>query len=108
MLTLEVVEPLAGRCAHELDPLRERVPLGAFRIASGQADDASPLRGNRQQPISVARDQDWDVGGVLTDVLHDVAQVVDPLPRARIRDLGGLELRLDVAGAKAEARADRR
>ena len=63
-------------------------------------------RGDRQQPVAVAGDQDRHVGHVLTHVLGDVlAGARRAAVRVGKRHLGGLELLLHVAGAQAQFEA---
>ena len=74
----------------------------AARVATGQAEDVGLRRGNGQHPIAVARDQNRHIRQVLTHVLDDVCHVVDPLPCARIRQLGRLELLAHVPGPQPQ------
>ena len=92
--------------AHERDAVRQGI-LGRVGglVAARQADDVRHPGRDREHPVAVARDQDRHVGRVLAHVLGHVLQVVDPLTRRRIGQLGRLELLADVPRAKAEFEA---
>ena len=75
------------------------------RRPAGQADDVRPLRGEGEQLVAVAGDEDRHVGCVLIHVLGDVTQPVDALAGGGVRQFGLLELFFDVARAEAEVEA---
>ena len=102
---LQFVEAFGSGIAYERDSFGEGVAAVAGRVATGEPDDVGPLRGDRQQAVAIACDQDRHVGSVLAQVLDDVPKVVDALSCRREGNLGGLELLLDVAGAEPEFEA---
>ncbi len=102
---LQLVEAVARGVADEGDSVGERIGVRAYRCPAGQPDDVRPLRGQREQFVAVARDEDRHVGGVLVHVLGDVTQPLDALTRGRVRQLGLLELLLDVSRPEAEVEA---
>ena len=88
--------------ADELDSFGERIDFVRRPVAAGEADDVGVLGGDGQHSVAVARDQDRHIGQVLVHVLDDVLHVVDPLPSARVRQLGCLELLTHISRAQPE------
>ena len=68
--------------ADEIDAVGEWIGVHRDRGAAGQPDDVRPLRGEGQQPVAVACDEDRHVGHVLVHVLGHMAQPVDALASA--------------------------